>query len=168
MKTLLILRHAKSSWKHEGLPDHDRPLKKRGKRDAKRIGLFLAGEDLVPHCIVSSTAKRARKTAKRVAKACGYAGEILLERDLYNAGPMGYIRVLQDLDDADHRVMVVGHNPGLEVLLEVLTGETRWLPTAALARVDLPIERWDQMREYLDGELVDLWTPKALKKAAKV
>lgn len=167
MKTLLILRHAKSSWKHEDLADHDRPLKKRGKRDATRVGLFLAEQELVPHLIISSTAKRARKTAKRVAKACVYEGEIVLERALYRSGPMGYIRVLQGLDDDYHRVLVIGHNPGFEVLLEVLTGETRWLPTAALAHVGLPVDRWAEVREYLGGDLVDLWTPKQVKKAVK-
>ena len=78
MKKIYILRHAKSSWKDEGLPDHDRPLNKRGKRDAPRMGRLLAEEGLVPDLIVSSTAKRAHKTTTEVADACGYKGEIAL------------------------------------------------------------------------------------------
>ena len=164
MKTLLILRHAKSSWKHADIPDHDRPLKKRGKRDAPRMGHLLLELDLVPQLILSSTAKRARNTAKLVAEACNYQGEIRLEHDLYHAGPMGYIRVLRELDDGYQRVMMIGHNPGLEVLLEVLSGASEWLPTAALAQVQLPVDTWSDVREYIEGELVGLWTPKQLKK----
>ncbi|MGC9346928.1 MAG: SixA phosphatase family protein [Anaerolineae bacterium] len=166
MKTLLILRHAKSSWKHTDIPDHDRPLKKRGKRDAPRMGRLLVELDLVPQLILSSTAKRARTTAKLVARACDYQGEIRLEHALYQAGPMGHIRVLQGLDDAYGRVMVIGHNPGLEVLLEVLTGTSEWLPTAALAQVRLPVASWSDVQEYIDGELVSLWTPKKAKQQA--
>ena len=79
MKTLLILRHAKSSWNNLDLPDYDRPLNKRGKRDAPRMGDFLRHQDLVPDLIISSTAKRAKKTAKLFAKAVGYKEKISLE-----------------------------------------------------------------------------------------
>jgi phosphohistidine phosphatase len=158
MKTLLIVRHAKSSWKHVDVADHDRPLKKRGKRDAKRLGQQLLDRDLVPQLIISSTAKRARGTAKRIAKTSNYAGELTLKHELYHAGPMGYIRVIQSIDDRLQRVMIVGHNPALEVLLEVLTGEARWLPTGAMVCVDLPVDTWPEVQEYLKGEVVCHWT----------
>lgn len=163
MKTLLLLRHAKSRWDREGVPDHDRALKKRGKRDARRIGWLLLEQDLVPHLMISSTAKRARSTVKRVASACGYGGGIALEHELYEAGPMGYIRILRRVDDRHHRVLVVGHNPGLEVLLEVLTGVSTWLPAGALVRVDIPVRTWSEVQEYIGGEVVELWLPKQLK-----
>src|SRR2546428_2406284 len=83
MKSLLILRHAKSSWKHPELTDHDRPLNKRGKRDAPRIEEILRGEHLIPEAIISSTAARAHATAEAVAKASGYKGEVTLNRSLY-------------------------------------------------------------------------------------
>jgi phosphohistidine phosphatase len=164
MKTLLIVRHAKSSWKGPDIPDHDRPLKKRGRQDAMRLGRHLLDQDLVPQLIISSTAKRARKTGGLVAEACQYDEEILLERELYHAGPMGYIRTLRGVDDRYQRVMIIGHNPGLEVLLEVLTGEARWLPAGALVCVDLPVQTWAEVQEYLDGDVVCLWTPKSLRK----
>ena len=82
MKTLLILRHAKSSWKEQDLPDHDRPLNKRGKNDAPRMGKLLKDEDLIPDLIMSSTAVRAKKTAELVAKACKYKGKIVLNHSL--------------------------------------------------------------------------------------
>ena len=85
MKTLLILRHAKSSWNNLDLPDYDRPLNKRGKRDAPRMGDFLRHQDLVPDLIISSTAKRAKKTAKLFAKAVGYKEKISLETSFYHA-----------------------------------------------------------------------------------
>ncbi len=163
MKTLLVMRHAKSSWQNTGVPDHDRPLKLRGKVDAPQMGRFLRDQGLTPQLIISSTAKRARKTAKLVAQACGYESGIELEDELYNAGPTSYIRVLQGIDDQYHQVMVVGHNPGLELLLEVLTGAPARMPTAALARLELPIDSWAEVREYVGGTLVDLWTPKTLR-----
>jgi phosphohistidine phosphatase len=162
MKTLLILRHAKSSWKHTELSDHDRPLKKRGERAAPRMGELLVEEDLVPQLIISSTAKRALKTTELIAEACQYDGEVQPEPDLYGAGARAYIRILREVPDVCQRVMVVGHNPGLEVLLEVLTGEAVWLPTAALAHIELPIDMWAEIREYVGGKLVDRWEPKTL------
>jgi phosphohistidine phosphatase len=87
IKTLLILRHGKSSWKLPELADHDRPLNKRGKRDAPKIGNLLKEKDLVPELIISSNAVRADKTAKIVAKASKYKGKVTLLDSLYAAGP---------------------------------------------------------------------------------
>jgi len=128
MKTLLILRHAKSSWSHPGLSDHDRPLNKRGKRDAPRMGQLLREEGLLPDLIISSSAKRAKTTAERVSNESGY----------------------------------VGHNPSMEELVEILTGEYQRFPTAALAQVELPIDQWGEFDEDIEGKLVNLWLPKEL------
>ena len=162
MKTLLILRHAKSSWKDASLADHDRPLNKRGKRDAPRMGKLLQAQDLVPDRIISSTAKRARNTAKAVAKACHYEDKVELTSEFYHAGPGSYLAVLQNLPDDDQRVMVVGHNPGMEALVAHLTGRMETMPTAALAHVTLPIEKWGELDYEVQGELLDLWRPKTL------
>ena len=159
MKTLLILRHAKSSWKDSSLADHDRPLNKRGKQDALRMGKFLWEQELVPDRIISSTAKRARKTAKAVAKANRREDKVELTQELYHAGPGSYLAVLQNVPDDDHRVMVVGHNPGMEALV------THWSidrPTAALAHVGLSIDQWKELDYETQGELLRLWRPKAL------
>jgi phosphohistidine phosphatase len=138
MKTLLVLRHAKSSWKDDSLADHDRPLNKRGKRDASRMGKLVKDEDLVPGLILSSTALRAQSTVELFVEACGFEDEIQLSRVLYAAGPEAYIDALNQVSGGYDRVMVVGHNPGLEELVEALTGEAESMPTAALARIDLP------------------------------
>ena len=139
MKTVLILRHAKSSWKHPDLDDHDRPLNRRGLRDAPRIGRLIAGADLVPDLIFSSSAVRARTTAEAVAAESGYTGPIEIKRELYLAEPSVYLELLAGLDDRFGRVMVVGHNPGMADLVEELTGTFDAFPTAALAHVRLPI-----------------------------
>jgi phosphohistidine phosphatase len=160
MKTLLILRHAKSSWKHADLADHDRPLNKRGKCDAPQVGKLLREQELTPDLILSSTARRARATAELVAEESGYEGEIALSRDLYAAEPQAYIEALVRLPDSYARVMIVGHNPGLEELLEMLTDQNEPLPTAALAQVQLPIRRWSELSEETQGKLVGIWRPK--------
>ena len=164
MKTLLILRHAKSSWGEPAVSDHDRPLNKRGKRDAPRVGQMLRQQDLVPDLILTSTAKRARKTAEAIAEVSGYGGEIEACAEFYPGTPEDYMAVLRALPDEHpdlllRRIMVVGHNPGLEELLATLTDETPGLPTATLAQVDLPIAGWTDLTEETEGKLVFLWTP---------
>jgi len=162
MKSLLILRHAKSSWKDEHLADYDRPLKKRGKGDAARMGALLRRASLVPDFIITSSAKRARATADLVIDACGYEGEIYVTRELYAADMLTYFDVLREVDDVYHRVMVVGHNPGLEMFLDALTEVGEPMPTAALAYVRLPIRAWRDLDEETVGELVNVWRPRDL------
>ena len=162
MKILLILRHAKSSWKESGLADHDRSLNKRGKRDAPRIGELLREQGWVPGMILSSSAKRAKRTAEIVAEESGFGGEILLSRELYAAWPESYIDALNLQPDQNGCIMVVGHNPGLEELLLVLTGEAERMPTAALAQVTLPIDSWSELSYETAGELVKIWRPREL------
>ena len=106
MKSILVLRHAKSSRKDPDLTDHDRPLNKRGKRDAPRMGRLMKKENLVPDVIISSTAIRAHSTAEAVAKTSGYTGEIIVDKSLYAAGPEAYLGVMHDLsDDIRYRLM---------------------------------------------------------------
>ena len=162
MKTLLILRHAKSSWKEEELDDHERPLNKRGLNDAPRMGELIKEHDLVPEYILSSSAVRARLTAQLVAEHCGYDGEIGGGRELYSFASADYLDALQKLDDGYTRVMVVGHNPGLEELAEWLTGVYTGLPTAALAVIRLDINHWSELEEGGVGELVQVFRPKEL------
>lgn len=162
MKTLLILRHAKSSWKYPELSDYDRPLNSRGKRDAPRMGKYLRQQDLIPDRILTSSAKRARKTANKVAKSCGYTGKVKKIDAFYDTVPGVYFEVLQALPDKHQRVMIVGHNPTMERLVNHLTGQIERMPTAALAHIELPIQRWDALDLYTKGTLVNLWTPKTL------
>ncbi len=162
MKTLLILRHAKSSWDNPQLSDYDRPLNKRGKRDAPRMGKHLREEGLIPDRILTSSAKRAKKTATKVAKSCGYTRKIKQLDRFYLAPPGVYLEKLQTLSNEYQRVMVVGHNPTMEQLVRHLTGQIQRMPTAALAHIELPIQKWAALDFYTRGTLVNLWTPKTL------
>jgi phosphohistidine phosphatase len=160
MKTLLLLRHAKSSWDEPGLDDHDRPLNDRGKRDAPEVGKLLLEIGLVPDAILCSTAKRARRTADKVAKKCGFAGAIKHRDDLYLAGSFKLRAAVRELPDHVQRPLFVGHNPGLEEFLDDLAGCQEHLPTAALAQIGLPIDRWADLTAETRGELVNIWRPK--------
>ena len=162
MKTLLLLRHAKSSWKQPGLADHDRPLNARGKADAPAIGELIEQHDLVPDAIITSTAKRASKTARKVAAACGFERKIKKSRNLYMAGPAEYIGALRTHGEPHDRVMLVGHNPGIEEFVHQLTDQDEVMPTAALAEIALPIEDWEQLSYATRGELRNLWRPREL------
>lgn len=162
MKTLLLLRHAKSSWSNPGLADIDRPLNKRGKRDAPRMGALLREQDLIPDIILCSPTVRARKTAKAVSEGSGYEGEIKIHADFYPGDPDTFIETFYSLPDQIDSVMIVAHNPGLEELLYVLTGESARMPTSALAQVSLPIDKWFELDDESGGRLINLWRVKAL------
>jgi phosphohistidine phosphatase len=164
MKTLLLLRHAKSSWKEHDLPDLDRPLNKRGKNDAPRMGKLLKDEDLIPDLILSSPAVRAKKTAELVAKACRYKGEIVLNHSLYGAEPVAYLKILEGLSDEHMAALVVGHSPSVEETVEVLTGSPDVImPTCALAQISLPIQNWAELKKQkIKGKLLKVWRPKEL------
>ena len=163
MKTLLVLRHAKSSWNDPAVEDHERPLNGRGTRDAPRMGQLVHELGLAPDTIISSDAVRARVTAAAVADAFGFAGEIRLERRLYLATPSDIITVLRSVPVSAATAMIVGHNPGLEQLVERLTAEANELPTAALVQISLPIERWRDLKLSTRGKLLGLWRPKELE-----
>jgi len=162
MKTLLILRHAKSSWDNPALDDHERPLNERGRRDAPRMGELVREYGLIPDVVLSSDAVRARLTAEAVVEAARYAGEILLDPHLYMAGPADILSLLPSVRENAETVMIVGHNPGLEQLVEQLTGKRHDLPTATLVQIGLPIDQWRDLRPLTRGTLVGLWRPEEL------
>lgn len=162
MKNLLIMRHAKSSWEFTNLSDHDRPLNDRGKRDAPRMGKVLLKERLIPQLIISSSAARARSTAEKVAKMSRYNGEISIDSSLYRAGSSAYMNALRRLTNQTDTVLIVGHNPDVEHLVEILTGNVMTIPTCGLAYVKLSIERWLDLKDDKKGELAKIWRPKEL------
>lgn len=162
MKTLLLLRHAKSSWKHADLSDHERPLKKRGKRDAPRMGRHLRESDLVPDFVLSSDARRALDTAALLMNACDCDGPFEADRVLYHADPESIVERLRRVSDEHDRILVVGHNPGLEELLELMVGSYERLPTAALVQLDVAIDSWSELAAECDAKLVGCWRPREL------
>jgi phosphohistidine phosphatase len=162
MRVLLLLRHAKSSWESAGLADHDRPLNNRGKRDAPRMGKVLLEEGIVPEIIISSSAIRARSTAKKVAKSSRYKGEVIIESSLYSGGPIEYLNVLRRQPDQARTVLMVGHNPDIEQLLEMLTRKEIIMPTCSLAAVNLPVDQWKKLTNSTKAEVRKVWCPKEL------
>ena len=125
------------------------------------MGELLRDQELTPDLIISSDAVRARLTAAAVAEAAGYAGEIALDPRLYHAGPAEIVAVLRELPAATpQRVLIVGHNPGLETFVTRVTGEHADFPTAALAHIELPLDRWSELADSTHGTLVALWRPK--------
>jgi phosphohistidine phosphatase len=163
MKTLLLMRHAKSSWKHPELQDYDRPLSKRGLKDAPSMGKIVQDRELVPELILSSPALRAQQTAELVSEACGSTRPVEYINEFYLAEPQVYLDGLHALSPDLERVMLIGHNPGLEGLLQMLSGQVASLPTAAIAHLVLPIQSWEEVNNKLEGELVELWRPRDLK-----
>ncbi len=163
MKTLLMMRHAKSSWKEKDLKDHKRPLSKRGKRNAPQMGELVKEKELLPQLILSSDAVRARQTAELFAEASGYTGEIKYLDDFYMAEADEYLDELNKVPDDLERVMIIGHNPGLESLLPMLTNRVESLPTAAVAYLNLPIESWKKLNKKTRAELIEIWRPKELE-----
>jgi phosphohistidine phosphatase len=145
MKTLTLVRHAKSSWKHPGLHDRERPLSGRGKRDAPVMGQRLAAAGVRPSLIISSPAVRAWSTAKRIARELGYPTEFLQrENGLYLAELDEFLDIVAAQDNGFNNLMVVGHNPGLTEFANFLSpGLTDNVPTAGVVSVGIDIEDWN-------------------------
>lgn len=160
MKSLLLLRHAKSSWKDPELADHDRPLNKRGKRNAPRMGEFIAAEGLLPDLLVSSTAVRAQQTARLVADHCGYGDPILTADELYPTTVPGCVSVLKMVRDDVGSVLLVAHNPGLEEFAEHLCGQYERMQTCVLMRFAVLLDRWSDFTEDTRAELQNVWRPR--------
>ena len=154
------MRHAKSSWADEGLSDHDRPLNERGLRDAPRMAALLDEQNSVPDVILCSTAMRAHTTAKIVERDSSFSGSLSTHKKLYLGAPQDYLRLLAQLSDDVEVAMVVGHNPGLEQLLQEVCGAWERMPTGAIAKIDLKLDRWLTVASVDSAELLNFWRPK--------
>ncbi|MBV8859979.1 MAG: histidine phosphatase family protein [Acidobacteria bacterium] len=159
MKTLYLLRHAKSSWKEPGLQDFDRPLNGRGRESVPLVGRFIRKKKLRVDLMISSPAARARQTAALVKESAGLTAELLFDERIYEADAVTLLEVVTQAAESADSLMLVGHNPGMEELLTLLTGEGRAMPTAALACVALEVEKWGKARA---GRLEWLVRPKEL------
>lgn len=162
MKELLVMRHAKSSWDSLAQTDFERPLNLRGERDAPRMGGFLAERSLLPDLILSSPAERAKQTAELVCDAADYHGDLHFHRGIYHADSETLLELISQLPDSYERVMLVGHNPGFEDLVEDLCGANARMPTAAIAYILLGIASWADAEDG-QGTLQWLVTPKVVK-----
>lgn len=144
MKTLFILRHAKSSWNDGNLADFDRPLNSRGLDEAAFMGTWIYQNEIQPDLFISSPAKRAKQTAILVRETGQIAAQIQYDERIYEASPLTLLNILTEIDDKNERVLLIGHNPGFEGLIKLLTKELLALPTAAFAKINLRIEKWNE------------------------
>lgn len=144
MKTLFIVRHAKSSWKDHSLSDFDRPLNKRGKRDVPDMGARLKSQNIIPDLIISSPANRALTAAKGIATQISYPLSHIVESDaLYHGSSRNIIKLIAATDDSYDSLMIFGHNPGFTYLINDLTDfYLDNLPTCGICGIEFPIDSW--------------------------
>lgn len=157
MKSLLLMRHAKSSWNDATLSDHDRPLNKRGERDAPRMARWLQSQDLLPDRIICSSARRTCQTAEVIAEAIDCEATVVDE--LYLANLQTWQAVLSANMDSEV-LLAIGHNPGIEEFVEQVCGEYERMPTASIAWFTYP----ENVSKFEMGhfELQTIWRPKEL------
>jgi phosphohistidine phosphatase len=164
MKTLFLLRHAKSSWKDETLPDFERPLNSRGKRAAETVGAFLKREKIAPDLILCSCAVRVRETIEIVLKTSRLRSDLRFDERIYEASAERLLEVVTQIEKAANCVLLVGHNPGMEELLMMLTGKAELMPTATLAKITLKTSNWANAGTK-GGSLDWVIKPRELEKA---
>jgi phosphohistidine phosphatase len=172
VKRVWLLRHAKSSWDHPGLPDTDRPLAPRGRRAAELLAAHVAASDVRPAVVLCSSSLRTRQTLAAILPALGDALEIRIERALYGAGPAELLARLRRVPNRASSAMLIGHNPGIQDLALGLAASgpafaalREKFPTGALATVEVEVERW---RDLDDGmaTAAALVTPRSLEPEA--
>jgi phosphohistidine phosphatase len=159
VKTLYILRHAKSSWDKPDLADFDRPLNERGLIAAPFMGEIIYDRQFQPDVILASPAKRSKQTAILVKETAELKARIKYDDRIYEASPQILLQVVAEVDNKHESVMLVGHNPGIEGFIRYLTGKTVQMPTAALAVIELNVKSWRDT-DADDGNLKTMIRPK--------
>lgn len=162
MKTLLLLRHAKSSWKDPDLADFERPLNDRGRKAAEMIGRFIAKQNVAIDLVISSPALRARQTIELALRSAKRSPEVRFDQRIYEASSTRLLEIVSQIEDDRKAVLLVGHNPGMEELLTLLVGSEQHMSTASLARVSLGSKKWDKVMAG-KGTLDSLVKAKELK-----
>ena len=156
MKTVLLLRHGAADWNNAGEADHDRGLNARGEVEAAQVGDLLQTAGPRLDLILCSSARRARATAALVAEQLTPAVPVETLARLYLALPETCLAVLETCNDRAASILLVAHNPGLEQLVTVLSGETMVFATGGLVRIDLPISSWQKLNGTTRGTLARL------------
>ncbi len=146
MKTIFLVRHAKSSWSTPSLEDFDRPLNNRGKRDAPFMGDVLFRKNIFPQLIISSPALRAITTAKIIAEKLNYpVKNIIKNKNIYEAGALDILEVVKKTDDKIESLMIVGHNPGLTDLVNLISdNRLDNLPTSGIVCLKKDTNNWNE------------------------
>jgi phosphohistidine phosphatase len=149
MKTLYLVRHAKSSWNYPELSDFERPLNKRGRNDAPKMAKKLLDLAIFPDTLISSPANRAATTARTIAEVLGYPLSDIQYNDLiYEASVQVLYHIISDIEDNFSTAMLVGHNPGMTFLVNSLSNHPiSNLPTCGIFAIDLPLSSWKDISE---------------------
>lgn len=147
MKKIYLVRHAKSSWDDKNLADWERPLNKRGKQDAPLMGKRLAARGIMPDLLVTSHAKRARKTAEKIATEIGYPKDrIVIKEQIYSDGIGGIIKIFTHMDDEVSELMLIGHNPDLTILASGLANKDFVnIPTCGMVCLEFSTSSWNKV-----------------------
>lgn len=161
MKTLYLVRHAKSSWSNTAMADFDRGLNKRGKKDAPFMGKRLAQYNVLPDLILASPAKRARKTAQIIAEVIGYPKkQIVFDETIYSSSVYDYLAVLQRVSDKNDSIFMVGHNHAITEFGELLAScIIQNIPTSGILAIQFPLNRWNEI-EFGQGKCLFFDYPK--------
>lgn len=147
MKNLYLIRHAKSDWSDESISDFERGLNKRGKKAIITMANALKEKKVMPDLILSSSAKRARLTAKGLAKEIGYTGKIKYCDALYMADPLDVVSMIKEIKDKYDDVCIVGHNPETTELAEMMLDDyIDNVPTLGIVALELPIKHWQTFK----------------------
>jgi phosphohistidine phosphatase len=159
MKKLYMIRHAKSSWKDISLDDYDRPLNKRGQKNAPFMGKLLKQKGVKPDAILSSPANRAKTTAKLIANEIDYKNYITFDENIYEAGSSTLFFILKELDDGIGTVFLVGHNPELNILAHKLVGFHENIVTSGVLEIEFDSESWAEI-DAQNAKLISYEYPK--------
>ena len=164
MKKLYLIRHAKSSWDNPGLVDFERPLNKRGLKDAAKMGRVLKNSLFKPDCIITSSARRAQETAEIIADKIDFPIEkVLVEGKIYLAAASDILEILTELDDDLDTVVVFGHNPGMTNLANLLNDVAiDNIPTCGIFIIEFDVKSWRKISEK-NGVFVSFDFPKKYK-----
>jgi phosphohistidine phosphatase len=161
MKTLFLLRHAKAENGSAGSPDFERALNDRGRKEAQAVGAFIQKQNLVLDLVLSSPAKRARETTELVLASANLTVDVGYDQRIYEAGSLRLLEVVSQIEEGRSSVLLVGHNPGIEELLQLLTGRLEHMATGTLVKIDLKAARWNHALED-KGSLDWIVKPKEL------
>lgn len=165
MKTLILIRHAKSDWDDQTISDFERPLNEKGLADAPMMADFVISKGIRPDILISSPAKRALMTCRIFAKKMSLsAGKIITEKEIYSGSVRDLLKIVNKIDDKNNTALLFGHNPDISYLANMLTGEfIDSMPTCSVVAIEFNVETWE-MADAVNGKMIFFHYPKLLKK----
>lgn len=164
MKRLYLLRHAKSSWDDSSIPDHERDLNDRGRKEAKKMGEYFFDKKIIPDLIICSPSKRTRETYKLVVNKLGKNIQTIFEDKIYEASVSDIFGAISKVSNEVDSLLIIGHNPGMEYMVEKTTnipGIIDKFGTCSLAELEVDIQKWSDIRKT-SAKLINFISPKTL------